>query len=77
MEISVNKKVIVKTNLKFFVGMPGFTIYIHWALPALFSGIEGQAAPELIGLSYVIYILTVTIESVLTTCWWRFADQKQ
>jgi ABC-2 type transport system permease protein len=60
-----------------FVGMPSLTIYMPWALPALFSGIAGQAAPEPTGLSYAIYFLTIIGGFIATACWWRFADQKQ
>jgi len=60
-----------------FVGMPSLTIYMPWALPALFSGIAGQAAPEPTSLSYVIYFLTVILGFIATAGWWRFADQKQ
>ncbi len=59
-----------------FVGMPEITIYFPWALPALHSGIAGEAAPLPNGFSYLIYILTILAGAIITAAWWRFADLK-
>lgn len=60
-----------------FVGIPWISIYLPWALPALHSGIAGEAAPLPTAGSYLIYTITIVSGLIATTAWWRYADQKQ
>jgi ABC-2 type transport system permease protein len=59
-----------------FVGMPSVTLYIPWALPALHSGIAGEAAPYVVFASYVIFAIFVLLGLYGTSFWWKHADLK-
>lgn len=65
---------LVMTNLV-AIGLPNFTPYFPWAIPALFSGITGVALPKAGVLSYGVLLLTSVGGLVGTAVWWRFADQ--
>jgi ABC-2 type transport system permease protein len=57
------------------VGMPGIAPYFPWAVPALCSGVAGQAAPPPCAAGYVIFGFTIIAGFLGTAAWWRFADQ--
>lgn len=59
-----------------FVGLPGLSFWFPWALPALFSGVAGEAIPSPGFFSYFLYIITVLAGLFGTIAWWRFADHK-
>jgi ABC-2 type transport system permease protein len=58
-----------------FMGVPEWTPYFPWALPALFCQIAGAATPELNLWSYLIYCAACFLGLMATISWWRFADQ--
>ncbi len=66
--------VLVVTQI-IFVGVPGITLYFPWAVPALYSGVSGQGAPNPGLISYMLLISTIILGFIGTTAWWRFADQ--
>ena len=59
-----------------FVGLPALSFYFPWAIPALYSGVAGDAVPPPGFISYLIYGLTIIIGLVGTISWWRYADHK-
>lgn len=59
-----------------FVALPGLTFWFPWALPALFSGVAGQAIPSPGFVSYFLFSLTVLAGLLGTMAWWHFADHK-
>lgn len=66
---------LILTNLV-AVGVPNFTPYFPWAIPALCSGMAGgEALPHAGATSYVILVLTSILGFVGTAAWWRYADQ--
>jgi ABC-2 type transport system permease protein len=67
--------IMILTQL-LFVGLPGLSFWFPWALPALFTGVAGEAMPPPGFLSYIIYVLTVLAGLFGTMTWWRLADQK-
>lgn len=67
--------IMILTQL-LFVGVPALSFWFPWALPALYSGVAGEAMPQPGFLSYSIYGFTVVAGLLGTTAWWRFADHK-
>jgi len=67
--------VIIVTQL-LFVGVPGFSYWFPWALPALYSGVAGALVPPPGFFSYFIYTFTILAGLFGTIAWWRFADHK-
>ncbi|MDX2431805.1 MAG: ABC transporter permease [Bacteroides sp.] len=67
--------ILILTQLM-FVGLPALSIWFPWALPALFSGVAGEAVPSPGVVSYALYFLTVLAGIFGTMAWWRFADHK-
>jgi ABC-2 type transport system permease protein len=66
---------LILTNLV-AMGVPGFTPYFPWAIPALCSGIaDGGALPHAGTMSYLILVSTAILGFFGTAAWWRFADQ--
>ena len=59
-----------------FVGLPGITFWFPWALPALFSGVAGDAIPPPGLISYFLFALTVLAGFLATVAWWQYADHK-
>ena len=59
-----------------FVGIPGGSPWLPWALPALYSGVAGEAAPDAKVISYVLFAIAVAAGYAGTVAWWRWADQK-
>ena len=57
-----------------FVGIPSITYWFPWALPALVSGVAGQAMPQAGFQSYLMYGMLVVGSLVLTNRWWKHAD---
>lgn len=66
--------VLIMTQL---VGMalPGIVIYFPWIVPALCSGMAGNALPQPQIASYIILSLTGVLGFVGTVAWWELADQ--
>lgn len=66
--------VLIMTQL---VGMalPGIVIYFPWIVPALCSGMAGNALPHPQIASYIILSLTGVLGFVGTVAWWELADQ--
>ncbi len=66
--------VLIMTQL---VGMalPGIVIYFPWIVPALCSGMAGNALPQQQIASYIILSLTGVLGFVGTVAWWELADQ--
>ncbi len=67
--------IMILTQL-LFVGLPGAAFWFPWALPALVSGVAGEAIPQPGFISYLIYGLTVLAGLFGTIAWWQFADHK-
>ncbi|MDX2414560.1 MAG: ABC transporter permease [Bacteroidales bacterium] len=67
--------IMILTQL-LFLGVPAFSYWFPWALPALYSGVAGEAIPAPGIISYLIYMFTVLLGLFATIYWWRFADQK-
>lgn len=67
--------ILILTQL-LFVGLPGLAFWFPWALPALFSGVAGEAVPSPGFFSYFLYIITVVAGLLGTMAWWRYADHK-
>jgi len=67
--------VLILTQLV-FIGIPGLSPWFPFALPALISGVAGDAAPSARGISYLLYGLSVVAGAAGTIYWWRFADHK-
>ena len=59
-----------------FIGLPGFSIWFPWALPALYSGIAGLMAPAAHGITWLLYALVVLAGLLGTIFWWIFADHR-
>lgn len=59
-----------------FVGIPGLSPWLPWALPALYSGVAGEAAPDAKIMSYVLFGIAVAAGYAGTVAWWRLADHK-
>ena len=59
-----------------FVSLPWISFWFPWALPALFSGVAGEAIPAPGFISYFIYGITVLGGLFGTIAWWRYADHK-
>ena len=57
-----------------FIGFPGRTPYVPWAIPGLYSGIAGPASPNPQAISYIIIGLTSLTGITGTALWWRYAD---
>ena len=49
--------IIILTQL-LFVGLPGFTVWFPWALPALYSGVAGEASRTWT-YKHILYFLLV------------------
>ena len=66
--------VLIMTQL---VGMalPGIVIYFPWIVPALCSGMAGNALPHPQIASYIILTLTGILGFIGTAAWWELADQ--
>jgi len=58
-----------------FVGLVGLGPYFPWAIPALYSGVEGLESAQLGMISYIILFLTSIFGLVGTLAWWLYADQ--
>jgi ABC-2 type transport system permease protein len=67
--------IMILTQL-IFVGLPGFSVWFPWALPAMYSGVAGAGIPPPGMISYIIYAITVLAGLFGTIAWWRFADHK-
>lgn len=67
--------IMILTQLM-FVGLPGFSFWFPWALPALYSGVAGDAIPPPGFISYLLYGFMVLAGLFGTTAWWRYADHK-
>lgn len=67
--------VLILTQL-LFLGVPTLSIWFPWAIPALYSGIAGDAVPQPTKISYLLYALVVLGGLFGTTSWWRYADHK-
>ena len=53
----------------------GWGVAFPWSIPALMSGIAGEATP-LLGLgSYLLVLLTGSVGIIGTLGWWQYADQ--
>ncbi len=57
------------------VAAAGWGEYFPWSVPALYSGVAGEAYAELGLVSFVIVILTSILGSWVTFIWWDVADQ--
>jgi len=58
-----------------FVGLVGLGPYFPWAIPALYSGVEGAESAQLGMISYIILFLTSIFGLAGTLAWWLYADQ--
>ncbi len=67
--------ILILTQL-IFVGLPALSFYFPWAIPALYSGVAGDAVPSPGFISYLIYSFTVLAGIFGTSGWWRYADHK-
>ncbi|HDS07088.1 MAG TPA: hypothetical protein ENO05_05615 [Bacteroides sp.] len=67
--------ILIFTQL-LFVGLPDLTFWFPWALPALFSGVAGEALPSPGYISYLIFILTILAGLFGTIAWWRYTDHR-
>jgi ABC-2 type transport system permease protein len=67
--------ILILTQL-LFVGLPDLSFWFPWSLPALFSGVAGEALPPPGFLSYFIFAFTVLAGLIGTMAWWRYADHK-
>lgn len=67
--------ILVLTQL-LFVGLPAAAFWFPWALPALFSGVAGDAIPAPGFTAFLLYVLTVLTGLFGTIAWWRYADHK-
>lgn len=67
--------ILILTQLM-FVGLPALSFWFPWALPALNSGVAGEAVPSPGMVSFAIYFMTVFAGLFGTMAWWRFADHK-
>lgn len=66
---------IIITQL-IFVGIPVLSPWLPWALPALFSGVAGEVAPQARIVSYVLFGIMVLAGYAGTIAWWRYADHR-
>lgn len=67
--------ILILTQL-LFVGLPGLSFWFPWALPALYSGVAGEAIPSPGFFSYFLYVITVLAGLFGTIAWWQYADHK-
>ncbi len=67
--------ILILTQLV-FLGIPAFSPWFPWALPALYSGVAGELSPAPGLVSYIIYLATVLGGVLATIYWWKNADQK-
>ncbi len=68
--------VVLTMALAQFAGALGFSQYVPWAIPMLYSGAAGsESAESLTLINYMILILTSVLGLAGTFAWWRFADQ--
>jgi ABC-2 type transport system permease protein len=51
----------------------GYSLWFPWAIPALYNGLTGDAAPGLI--SYLLVFLVGLISALGAALWWKYADQ--
>lgn len=66
---------LILTNLV-AAGIPNVLPYFPWGIPALCSGIGGNAMPHASIVNYSILAATSILGFTATAIWWRFADQK-
>jgi ABC-2 type transport system permease protein len=58
------------------VALPNVLPYFPWAIPALYSGVEGDVPLPHAGVaSYLVLLSTCILGFAGTAAWWRFADQ--
>lgn len=57
------------------VAAAGWGTAFPWSIPALISGIAGDATPLIGASSYVLVLLTGGIGVIGTLAWWQYADQ--
>jgi ABC-2 type transport system permease protein len=57
-----------------FLGIPSFSYWFPWALPALVSKVAGQAMPQAGFPSYLLYGMLVAGGLLGTVWWWKHAD---
>ncbi len=67
--------ILILTQL-LFLGVPSLSFWFPWALPALYSGVAGDAIPQPGIISYLIYSIVVLGGLFGTISWWRYADHK-
>lgn len=67
--------IMISTQL-LFLGLPALSYWFPWALPALYSGVAGEAIPPPGLTSYIIYTFTVILGLFGTIAWWQYADHK-
>ena len=53
----------------------GWGVAFPWSIPALLSGIAGEATPVLGLGSYLLVLLTGVVGIIGTLGWWQYADQ--
>lgn len=58
------------------VALPNVLPCFPWAIPALYSGVEGDVPLPHAGVaSYLVLLSTCILGFAETAAWWRFADQ--
>jgi ABC-2 type transport system permease protein len=68
--------VIITMALAQFAGALGFSQYVPWAIPMIFSGAAGAESTESLNfINYMILFLTSVLGLAGTFTWWRYADQ--
>lgn len=73
--ISTTILILILTQI-IFVGIPSITPYFPWALPALISGVGGEATPAAGPVSYIIFLFTFLSGLLGTILRWKHADQR-
>lgn len=68
--------VILTLLMANFTGLVGLGPYFPWAIPGIFSTLEGSGGMHLFPVSYIILISTCLIGLIGTLTWWLFADHK-
>ena len=57
----------------------GYGPYFPWIVPSLFSGaaeaLTGKVAAPLGPISYILVVLVGVLGLIVTSAWWRYADQ--
>lgn len=56
-------------------GAVGIAQYFPWAVPGLLSGVAGEEAMQLGGVSLLLPFAVGLVGVAITLAWWRYADQ--